>query len=194
MYVSYKGKGENNINGVRADEDILPQGINEKYREYREYDITALLKMGENTVGFITANGWLNGESRTDVKMNKNQLIAEIETEYANGEKEMFGTDSSWKIILSPLSENDVQYGERYGAVNEIPDWCTSKPNGECDNATEVDDGTAGFVLRSYPPVKITDRIKPKSDRPFNGGILLDFGVNRTGRYKISLCGAEKGQ
>lgn len=194
LYVSYKGEGESYINGKRTDDDILPQGINEKYNEYRSYDITNLLNKGENTVGFITANGWLNSESHTDVKMNKNLLIAEIETEYADGKSEIIGTDSSWKVALSPLSDNDVQYGERYSALNEIPDWCTPCPIGEWDNAEEITEETLNFVLRSYPPAKICRRIKPKAERPFNGGILFDFGVNRTGRYKISICGAEKGQ
>ena len=56
LYVTCRGTGEFYINSMRTDNEILSDGICEKYKEYRVIDVTALINNGKNVLGVITGN------------------------------------------------------------------------------------------------------------------------------------------
>lgn len=197
LFVSDAGESEAYINGERTDCEVFPQGINEKYREYRELDVTHLIKTGENAIGFITANGWLNSQSHSEVYMNKNRVIAMLELEYSSGETETVVTDGTWKIAFSPLYDNDLQLGERYDARKEISGWCLPEFDASLWEYAETLGAKVEarpFVKRSYPPVYITRRIQPAGKKQAFGGILFDFNENCTGRFSLKIKDAVPGQ
>lgn len=198
LCVSTAGEAELYINGQRTDREILPQGICEKYKEFRRLNVTPLLKKGRNAIGAITANGWLNSESHSEVYMNRNKLLCELTVTFTDGTQQVLGTDDTWRIALSPLTDNDIQLGERYNACLEIPGW----------NLPDFDDSLWAapafeapetekrpFVERTYPGITITKLLKPFSCTTLKGNVyLFDFGVNCAGRYRIVLRNTEKGQ
>ena len=198
LCVSTAGEAEMYINGRRTDQEILSQGICEKYKEYRRLDVTPLLKKGKNAIGAVTGNGWLNSESHSEVYMNRNMLLAELTVTFEDESRIVIGTDDTWRLAFSPLTDNDLQLGERYDANLEIKGW----------NLPEFDDSSWAFdaqeesqveirpyVERSYPGIKIVKLLKPFSCTVLQDKIyLFDFGVNCAGRYRIVLRNTEKGQ
>lgn len=197
LYVTCRGTGEFYINGVRTDNEILSDGICEKYKEYRVVDVTALINNGKNVLGVLTGNSWLNSESHSSVYMNKNMVLAELCLTYVDGTEEIIGTDELWKCNFSPLTDNDLQYGERYNANLEIDNWCgidfddTSWENVQCE---EKDSEIRDYILRNYPPIYIMRKLQPQKTLVRDTRVIYDFGENCAGRCSILLNNTFKGQ
>ncbi len=197
LFATCRGLGEFYINSVRTDNEILSDGISEKYKEYREIDVTPLIKDGENILGVITGNGWLNSESHSKVYMNKNMVLSELYISYVDGTEEVIGTDELWKCNFSPLTDNDLQFGERYDARLEIKNWCESDFDDSLWNdvqCLEADSEIRDYVLRDYPPIYIMRKLKPEKTLVRDTRVIYDFGENCTGRCSILLNNTLKGQ
>lgn len=197
LYVSSRGEAEMYINSVRTDDEILSQGVIKDFKEYHVLNVTPLIKQGKNVIGAITANGWLNSESHSNVYMHKNMLLAEIELTYTDGTKEFLGTDNSWKCYFSPMTDNDLQFGIRYDARLEIPSW--NRVDFDDSLWQQVEDAASSieinqFVQRSYPPVYIMRRIAPQKIMVRDTRVIYDFGENCAGRYYIKFNNTFEGQ
>ncbi len=197
LYVTCQGAGEFYINSMRTDEEFLSDGICQKYKEYRFVDVTNLIKNGENVIGAISGNGWLNSESHSSVYMNKNMMLAELFITYVDGTEGVIGTDGLWKCYFSPLTDNDLQYGERYDARLEIKDWCSAT----YDDSSWAKVETGGsdieireFVLRNYPPIYVMRKLEPQKILVRDTRVIYDFGENCGGRYSILLNNTFEGQ
>lgn len=195
LFVSNLGQSETYINGSRTDSDILGQGINKKYQEYREYDVTSLLKEGKNALGAITANGWYNSESHSIVRMNRPHFICELVVKYEDGSEEIIGSDNSFKCAFSPLTDNDIQFGERYDARLEIDGWADADfDDSSWVNVQQDEVETMPFALRSYPPIVIKRLLKPTKVENKHGGIFLTFPENCCGRFSLEMKDVKEGQ
>ncbi len=194
LHTTSLGLAEMYLNGVRTDDELFSQGISEKYREYHTVDVTGLLREGRNVLGALTGNGWYNSASHSEVFMNKPKLRAELEIEYADGRRECFGTGRGWKCRFSPLTDNDLQFGERRDERLAIPDWCDPDYDDTDWSLCGTEEEIAAFVLRHGPPVVIKRRLEPVSRTVGEGRVLLDFGENCAGRYRIVLQNTEAGQ
>ncbi|MBO5231200.1 MAG: family 78 glycoside hydrolase catalytic domain [Clostridia bacterium] len=196
LSVYAQGEAEMYINGKKVGEEYFSTGISEKYFEYHTFDVAEMLKTGKNAIGAITGNTWLNSESHSGMYMNKNFLLAELKVEYENGETEFFGTDKSWKTAPSPITDNDLQFGERYDARLEIKDWCSIDfDDSDWYYAEEMEENyLKPYAERCYPPVKIQKFAEPVSCENINGAYLYDFGFNCAGRYALTLKNTVAGQ
>ena len=196
LSVYAQGEAEMYINGKKVGEEYFSTGISEKYFEYHTFDVAEMLKTGKNAIGAITGNTWLNSESHSGMYMNKNFLLAELKVEYENGETEFFGTDKSWKTAPSPITDNDLQFGERYDARLEIKDWCSIDfDDSDWYSAEEMEENyLKPYAERCYPPVKIQKFAEPVSCENINGAYLYDFGFNCAGRYALTLKNTVAGQ
>ena len=196
LSVYAQGEAEMYINGKKIGEEYFSTGISEKYFEYHTFDVAEMLKTGKNAIGAITGNTWLNSESHSGMYMNKNFLLAELKVEYENGETEFFGTDKSWKTAPSPITDNDLQFGERYDARLEIKDWCSIDfDDSDWYSAEEMEENyLKPYAERCYPPVKIQKFAEPVSCENINGAYLYDFGFNCAGRYALTLKNTVAGQ
>jgi alpha-L-rhamnosidase len=197
LYASTQGLSEAYINGMRTDDEVFSDGVCETVKEFHVFDVTLLIKTGKNVLGAITGNGWLNSESHSSVYMNKNMLIMELEITYSDGTSEIIGTDQDFKCAFSPLTDNDLQFGERYDARREIENWCSA----EFDDSdwAKVDSAPRSleareFVARSYPPVKVIRRVAPVKTMMRDTRIIYDFGENCAGRYDVTFLNTFKGQ
>lgn len=147
------------INGEPADDAVLQPGATEKRREYRIFDLTDRLNQGENVIAAMTGNGWTNCESWGTLRANRNAVIADLKIIYEDGTAAEIVTDTSWQAAFSPLTDNDLQFGERYDANLEIPNW--DRP-GETDGnwfAPEIlSNGETALIppltLQEFPPVR----------------------------------------
>ncbi|MCK4886116.1 MAG: alpha-L-rhamnosidase N-terminal domain-containing protein, partial [Planctomycetes bacterium] len=127
VYVTALGLYEMRINGQKISDSILTPGWSDfrKRVNYNAYDITGLLKQGDNAAGAILADGWYAGYlawNRVRERYGKEpRFIAQMEVEYTDGSRETIVTDGSWKASYGPTFEADVLEGVTYDAREEMP-------------------------------------------------------------------------
>ena len=118
LYVTGLGLYEAYLNGEKAGQDLLAPFCND-YNEqvqYQTYDVTALLKGGENFIEIFTGNGWYKGrlgyEGGKETYGDRFQVIAELRVTLADGTEQVIGTDESWRYQGSDLEYTDIYDGE----------------------------------------------------------------------------------
>ncbi|MCF8226729.1 MAG: glycoside hydrolase family 78 protein [Bacteroidales bacterium] len=196
-YVSGLGSYQFYLNGEKVSEDLLTPGWTDYPSRimYQVYDVTDLLKKGNNAAGMILGNvwyssglGWRGGSS-----YSKGPLMAllQIEIEYVNGTKELFLTDKGWKWNFSPITYNSLYHGETYDARLEIEDWNeTGLDDTEWDNADEFEQREAILSAHTSPPIRITREVIPESVNQIdNGSYVFDMGMNMTGGIRLNISG-----
>ena len=121
-YLSLSGLGyfDLRINGQTPDDSLL-NCCNTQYTmtvPYRTFDVTDLLRQGENTIGVALGNGfyneqggvwnWQNAKWRDTPKMN---LLLTLR--YADGRVEQITSDETWQATADgPITFNSIYYGE----------------------------------------------------------------------------------
>ncbi|MBQ8310351.1 MAG: family 78 glycoside hydrolase catalytic domain [Clostridia bacterium] len=188
LYSSALGCYEPYANGQRVTDAFFMPFFQVYQKEYQEFDLLPFLSVGENTLGFITGNGWYNCMSWGTLYANVPAVLAIAELTYADGRVERICTDGSWQCAPSPLTENDLQYGERYDARLEIEDWCTPNPLGfGAVHAAENREYTS-LLRQSYPFVKKMKEYRPTLLRILpNGAPLYDVGSCIAGRMRVKF-------
>ena len=93
------------INGRRVGNVELAPG-NTSYRhylEYQAYDVTNLIKSGENAIGITIADGWWSGKvGLTGLSCQYGDRVAalfQIDVEYEDGSREVICSDSDLSLI-----------------------------------------------------------------------------------------------
>lgn len=197
MYSTALGCYEPYMNGERIiDAFYMPFCMNYQ-KEYQEFDILPMLKKGKNTVGAILGNGSYNCRSWGSLTAKSNELAAIIELKYADGKTDYINTDETWLCTPSPLVENDIQYGERYDARLETPDWCDSDVNTDNFVAVSSRKMTDNSVLlaQSYPYIvkaverPVTDYIMIGENTP-----MYDSKLCVAGRARVTFKNLPKGK
>ncbi len=197
LFTTCQGLGEFYINSSRTDKELFSDGICQKFKEFRETDVTKLIEIGDNVIGAISGNGWLNSESHSSVYMNKNMIRAELHIIYVDGTEEFIGTDEEWRCAYSPLTDNDLQYGERYDARLEQDSWCEKGTDARSwaeVGCSQEELEIRPYVRRNYPPVYVMRKLSPQKTMVRDTRVIYDFGENCAGRYSIVLNNTFKGQ
>ncbi len=136
------------FNGERAGDDYFAPGWSD-YRQrayYRAYDVTKLVRKGENVAGAAVADGWYAGyvgygmlvgygpdHTGRNIYGKTPALLAQLNIEYADGTHETVGTDATWETSADgPIREADLLMGESYDARLRQP-WTSSKVNAAAD-------------------------------------------------------------
>ena len=139
IYATALGIYELHVNGQRVGDAWFAPGWTD-YRQrayYQTFDVTSLVKAGDNALGAWVADGWYSGyvgfglltgigtEHIGRYTYGKTpSIMAQLELEYADGTRELVTTDKSWKVTgAGPIQEADLLMGERYDARQEIPGW-----------------------------------------------------------------------
>ncbi len=195
LHSSALGCYEPYLNGERITDSFFMPFFQVLLNEYQEFDVLPLLKEGKNTLGFITGNGWYNCSSWGSLKARIPAVIASLELEYENGEKEFINTDEHWLCAPSPLIENDLQYGERYDARLEIENWCSPDAVGFIPAKAKKNEDYTSLLLQSYPFVKKAFEHDPKFLRFLpDGSPMFDIGVCVAGRMRITFKDLPRGK
>jgi alpha-L-rhamnosidase len=196
-YITCWGLYRMELNGkVVGDELFTPGWTAYLHRlQYQTYDVTGLLKSGDNCAGVILGDGWYRGrlvwQDRRNLYGEKVALLAQIEVEYQNGQREIISTDSTWKASTGPIIKSDIYDGELYDARLEKDGW--SKPGFD-------DSGWAGVTVAEHDkellvasagvPVRAMEQIKPvKIIKMPEGETVVDMGQNMVGWVRIKVQG-----
>lgn len=134
LYITAMGAYEFFINGKRVGEDWFNPGMSQ-YREtltYHVYDVTEMLKKGDNTLGAIVGPGFFTGYM-TFTPANYNfwgdheALMAKMVVSYEDGTEQTIVSDpATWKIYKDgPIEHASMFQGQRYNAQKEasIAGW-----------------------------------------------------------------------
>lgn len=185
------------LNGARISDDYFEPFCMNFRKECREYDVRALLRPGENTMGALMGNGTYNCRSWGTLRANVPEYAAVLTLTYADGTVARIATDENWRCVPSPIVENDIQYGERYDARLETPDWCGGRLDPARTAPVHVRPNTDApqMLLKSYPPVRrmATHRLREWKRLP-DGSPMYDVGECIAGRAAVTFRGLRRGQ
>ena len=190
LYITACGLYEAKINGQKCGNFILAPGITDyrKRVQYQTYDVTELLRNGENALTVQLADGWYRGSTgawgiRNQYGM-ETKLLAQLEMVQSDGSVQTIVTDESWDW------SND-------GAIR----FADNKDGEVCD-ANAVPTYTGKAKVTSHPvtpsasnnvPVTEHERLKPVCLTTPSGKTVLDFGQNIAG-YAEFAVNAHAGQ
>lgn len=200
LYATAHGVYEAEINGRRVGLDALNPGwtvYSERLRVHA-YDVTALLRDGENVIGAWLGDGWYRGRlgfthhgHTFDLYGDDLSFIAQLEITHADGSVTTIATDGSWEAHPSPILRSGLYDGEVYDAREEVAGWSApgSAPAGWTPVATRPA-RPERFVAPEGPPVRCTGELAPVAVLASpSGKTILDFGQNFTGRLRITVSG-----
>jgi alpha-L-rhamnosidase len=195
IYATAMGLYELNLNGKRVgDEYFAPGWTAYDFRyQYQTYDVTGLMKSGENCLGAMLGDGWFRGRLAWDNKRNsygkKLGLLVQLVITYTGGTQEIVGSDDKWKAATGAVLESDIYNGETYDARLERAGWSEAGyKDRDWKGVTVVEAPKAKIVAPAGPAVKKIEEIKPvKVFRTPAGDTVVDMGQDMVGWVKFRL-------
>lgn len=195
-HISSRGWYELYINGERPDnlEVMAPAcycNMDYPDKSYiKSYDVTDILKEGQNCVGVMLGNGYSSHFRPKIAYAEGKRVWMLISIAFTDGGFQHIWTDDSWKWHTSPITFDHIYDGEWYDATKELTDW--NKPgfddsaweNAEYSHQCEtvVDDiGEPVRILGTRPCVNI--------QKFSNNVAVYDFKYNGAGVLKIKVKG-----
>lgn len=199
-YIAVAGLYELYINGQRVGDHRLDPAYTRFDRSnlYIVYDVTALLRSGENVVGVLLGNGWYNHQSKAVWYFDsapwraRPRFCMDLNMEYDDGTEASVVTGADWKTSLSPVVFNSIYTAEHYDARLEQPGW---NNKGFSDTLWKdviiVPAPSQKIISQSMHPVRITEEIPAKSlIRQDINRWLFDLGRNIAGVSTLTVKGA----
>lgn len=179
LYLCGLGVYECYLNGKKVGDEYLAPGYHsyDFHLQVQTYDVSNLLKEGENEIEIWLGEGWFKGRlgfdgGFTDIYGDRLYAIAELYT----GEQCIVKTDETWDVMESPIRFNNIYDGESYDArQKKVPVKGGRILLEAPKNCGELSD-------RYSLPVKQKERftVKEVIHTP-SGDTVLDFGQNLTG-------------
>ncbi|WP_327099083.1 glycoside hydrolase family 78 protein [Nocardia vinacea] len=163
--------------------------------EYRAYDITDAVTVGENSVELRLAEGRYRGRNSAEgtraVYGNQLASMALLEIECANGTIVTVGTDADWRGSDGPLVTADPQEGTRIDARVTMGE--AAHPTSESGRQLIVLTPQVSVVAAVSEPVRLLEERPPLSITELDGRIVVDFGQNLVGVTRLVVSG-DRGQ
>jgi hypothetical protein len=199
LYVSALGQGEVHLNGSKVgDAELAPSWTDyRKTVRYEAYDVTSMLRQGNNAVGVMVGNGMFNvvktphRYTKLVNSFGRPMVIVQMRLTYADGKTETVISDGSWKAAAGPITFSSTYGGEDYDATKEQAGWDSADFKDKGWKRVSVVDGPGGKlasgvappieVMKTYAPVKTTE-VKP-------GVTVYDLGQNFAGWPDVKVSG-----
>jgi len=196
LYATAMGLYDLHLNGRRVGDRVFPpEWTDYKIRvQYQTYDVTSLLREGENAIGAVLGDGWYAGHVGLGGRNRYGPyplFLCQLEVEYADGTTETLVTDEAWRASHGPILASDLLMGETYDARSELPGW--DAPGFDDSSWSAVTVGSAPgvrLVAQMAPPVRRTQELKPKAvSEPTPGAFVFDMGQNMVGWARLKVKG-----
>lgn len=190
LYLSACGLYESYLNGKRVGDFVLAPGSTDylKRIQYQTYDVTDLLKVGDNVLEVCLADGWYRGsigaKGRTNTFGKQTKFIAQLEVEDEAGKRSCLCSDSSfaWSndgpIRFADLKDGEIVDGNKAPSYSEKAKAVRFNANLTASNNTFVQE------QERFHPVSMV--VTP------SGKHLLEFKQNLAG-YLSFRVQAHKG-
>ncbi|MFD7896373.1 family 78 glycoside hydrolase catalytic domain [Streptomyces sp. NPDC059743] len=203
LYVSARGLYEVRLNGTRVGDAELAPGWTDYTRriQYQTYDVTELIRSGENVLAATVADGWWSGfvgfePRRAGAHYGSHpQFLAELHLTDTDGRTTTIVTDDIWRTHTGAIRHADLLMGEchdlRYAADGwELPGFDGS----DWSPALIADTDHRLLVASVDEPVRATAELRPRSITRLRDGVhVVDFGQNLAGRLRLRVDGLASG-
>ena len=158
---------------------------------YSTYDVTKLLRRGNNAIGSILGNGYVLGFNPSCTSYGLPRLKAQLVIE---NDKDTLTIVSGpdWKATAEgPIQRNHLYDGERYEAAREMKGWLTAFFDDSAWGQAQTLKAPTGIMQpQPCPSMRIQKELKPKSIRRTDDGrFLIDMGQNMVGQLRVRLAG-----
>jgi alpha-L-rhamnosidase len=208
LSVTALGLYEFRINGKRVGDHLLaPEWTDYNKRvQYQTFDVTGLVKPGDNAMGAIAGNGWYCGgwmfwgKTLRPIYGKDPSLLAQLDLEYADGSKQVIVTDDSWRgTTAGPARFAGIYEGEIYDARREMPGWdaprfadaawkpvVVRRPKA---NPEKNDFNPGKLVWQRSDPIRKTREITPTGiTEPKPGVFVVDMGQIFSGWTRLKIA------
>jgi alpha-L-rhamnosidase len=196
-YVTSLGSYEVELNGARVGDQVFTPGWTsyDTRLQYQTYDVTGMLRRGENAVGATLGDGWYRGYlgwgERRNVYGERLALLLQLRITYADSRVQIVGSDASWKAATGPIRMADHYNGERYDARLEKPGWTRAGYDDRDWAGVRLIDHPKDIVIApAGPPVRRLEEITPVAilHTPV-GETVFDMGQNMVGWVRLTVRG-----
>lgn len=189
LYITACGLYEARLGGEKIGYFCLAPGITDynKRVQYQTYDVTKMLKIGENTLTVQLADGWYRGSvgawGITNQYGTETKFIAQLEIDFADGSTETVISDESWKwsndgaIRFADNKDGEIVEAYREPTYNGYAKVTSHKVIPTASNNVYLTEN---------------ETFKPVLSKAPNGRILLDFKQNMAGYISFQV-NANKG-
>lgn len=204
VHVTALGLYELHINGERIGDHVLaPEWTDYNARiQYQTYDVTDLIRRGENAIGARLGDGWYAGSiGLTWIDPNsppravygrRPALLLQLNIEFDDGNARTIISDGTWRSTMEgSIRAGDLLDGETCDARRAVPGWDTP---GFDDSAWQparlADPVHAALVAQRNQPIRITHTLRPITlAEPSPGAYVFDMGQNMVGWCRIAMSG-----
>ena len=184
LYATACGLYEARLGGKKVGDFVMAPGYTDyrKRVQYQTYDVTGMLREGENELTVQLADGWYRGSTGAWGLRNQygteTRLLLQLEVTFADGTKAVVGTDGTWDWSNDgPIRQADNKDGEIVEAFR------TPMYTGKA----KVTKHRVVPTAANNVPVTEHETFHPVITTAPNGRKLLNFGQNMAGYVRFSL-------
>ena len=199
LYISGMGHYEARLNGTKLEEAVLAPGWT-NYRKtvfYNTFDVTSLLRMGENALGIMLGNGMYHvvktpgRYTKFTGSFGQPKLIAQLQIAFSDGSTVEIVTDKNWKTLSGPIVYSSTFGGEDFDARLEPVGWDRAGfDDRRWAEAREVNGPGGVLVSQTNPDIKVLEVFHPvRTTEPKPGVLVYDLGQNFSGWPGIKVRG-----
>lgn len=203
VYIMGVGLYELYINGQKVGDQVLAPAPTDYTQSvlYNTFEVTDMLKTGENAVGTLLGNGRYY-TMRQDYKPYKiktfgyPKMLLQLEITFTDGSRQVITTSDQWKVNPDgPIRSNNEYDGEIYDARKEMPAWTTTGfEDSTWMDAEYVQEPRGTFKAQMNEPMKVVDSLNPVSiNRLDSNTYILDMGQNMVGWLQMKVRGGNAG-
>lgn len=200
LFIAGLGTYEASLNGRPVGDHVLDPGWTAFSKRVLTdtYDVTSLVKSGQNCLGVTLGNGWFNPlplrmwghlNLRDTLTTGRPRFIAQLQIDFDGGTSQTLVTDTTWKVSEGPVLRNSVYLGELVDARLDQKGWDTAGfDDAQWRTASVVTTPLGRLASPTHPPIRETQRWNAVSvTEPKPGVHLYDMGENFTGWVTLKL-------
>ena len=194
------------LNGKRVGSSLINQPWSQynKTIYWQEFDVTKLLRTGENVWGVLLGNSfWQVGPANDSMRYVKTDAMPDFSNGYPymlwfearirtkNGKEHVVTSDGSWKWTEGPLTFSHIYAGEDFDAQCSPAGWNTPGFNdGKWKSVKSVPPPSAVLEHYAGPPMEAFEVFKPlKVVSPAPGEFTYVFPQNCSALVRFTVTG-----
>ena len=199
LYATARGIYEFSLNGEKVGDQFLAPGWTDYNYTlmYQTYDITDMLRSGENVVGAMLGQGWWSspeqGASNAYTYGETQSLLGKLVVTYTDGTKDTVVTNDTWLSHAGPVIYADNYAGEDYDARYDCTGWNAPGYDTTGWKAAGIEapmKDSVNLVAQTGEPIREVGRFtNPVVTEPVEGRYTFDFGQNIAGFVRITVKG-----
>lgn len=182
LYITARGLYVAWLNGARVGDIVLAPGsfTGDKHLGAQTYDVTALLREGENELLIALGDGWYRSTSGVNGDRNLfGTTLGVLFQLEVDGAPVCVSDETMLATQQGPIRQNDLQQGEVYDARKEgtLTGW----------HGVKTAANTLPITGMNTLPVREKEAFAARRFQTPNGETVLDFGQNIAGYVEIAL-------